>query len=568
MADDVSSILKSIQNARNSGATSGDIQDLSKRINDLTKAMDPKTTARGVLRDVHTRMQGTIIPTKSAVVSAAASASPTFAAIRSLWLQQKDYRNQVGNQISGIKNDEVKTLNDELRKLTTEVAKGETKPKPEVQASPKFDELEKSVSKTVDLQGELLKVNINQLDTLMELYKVWNGEDSPIVQAIQAESAQSQEFYRTFLEQQSADSLAGTETPVVIPPSDGGQGVKPTKSDPKSDSILGGIMGSLTGAGFSLTGLSGIFTTMSKLIKPIGKVAKILKVGPLALITSLYEFGDGFFNAEEVLNKGSVTIGERVQAGVTQLIGSFGGLFDMVAGWLGFDTNVETYLKDKVKIIMHYPAMVIDGAINVIKGVFEGISGDTKVTDIPMMMLRNIKDMIITGVDNLLNSDFIKNVADGAKELKGEMYKGVTDKFTSIVDSVQSFFSSMFDGFLEKIKSMVSFLPDWLGGEKVKKQLESIQESMNKSATVQVADNNSNVITRRINQTSAVENNRRQYEERQRTAQLQQQAASIQLNNQNVTSNTSNTSVIKTGISAVDPDQTSYLMNRSALGIY
>lgn len=549
MADDVKGILSQIQNARKAGATSQDVQNLTDKIEKLSRTMDAGTTARGVLRDIHSRMQGTVIPSGRAIVAAAASASPAFSAARSLYYSQKDYRNQVAGQISNIKGEDLKVLNEELKKLSKEIKDGPAEDKPKVTGLP--DDLTRILNHTVDLNGELLKVNLNQLDMLDELYKVWSGETSPMVEAIRAESKQSQEFYRTFLDNQARDSLANTETkpkPTSAPESS----VPEAASEDGKKSMLSGLLGSV----MSISGLDGLFMGMRKLIKPISKVTKLLKIGPLALISSIYDFGEGFFNAEEILHKGEVTIGERVQAGMMNLVGGFGALFDMISGWLGFDTNAQEYLKEKTQYIMHYPAMVIDGFIDVLKGAFEGVDGSTALTDVPAIVIGNIKEMVIGAFNNILNSDFVKSVVDGASGVKDTVVNYATDRLSAVMTGITGFFDTIYNFFMDKIKSVVDFLPDWIKPDMTKIKATNLtgnfgQQPYTPEGNVTPSENNPSPVARRLDDASRA--NRAETVAKERKEQ-QERVAAIMLNNQNNVNTTQNTSVIKTGINSQDPD--------------
>lgn len=113
---------------------------------------------------------------------------------------------------------------------------------------------------------------------------------------------------------------------------------------------IAGAMGTIMGGGM----IKGIIGGITSLVKFVGVLGKgMLALGtklllPAAVLTAIYAFFDGFFNAAEFLNKSDVSIGERILVGVSNIIGVFGRIFDWLTEKMGFDFFDSTDLTKRV----------------------------------------------------------------------------------------------------------------------------------------------------------------------------------------------------------------------------
>lgn len=105
---------------------------------------------------------------------------------------------------------------------------------------------------------------------------------------------------------------------------------------PSVESIIGGI-------GSFFTGIVRVLGSLAPLLIEFAPV--IIAVG--AVVGGVISFLDGFNNASKLFGEkiDDKDYLRRVYSGFTNVIGSILGLFDTVAGWLGFDTDIEGAFK-------------------------------------------------------------------------------------------------------------------------------------------------------------------------------------------------------------------------------
>lgn len=221
--------------------------------------------------------------------------------------------------------------------------------------------------------------------------------------------------------------------------------------------IIGGVVGTFLGM-FSKLG-EGI----TKLLGPFGKVFKFLKVGPLALLSMIWDFGKGFIDAKEILGKGAVTIVDRVRAGISELVGGFGDLFDWVSKIFGFDTEAGETLRKYTLMITEAPARWLNGIIDWISNdLFAGIGRDTSLTDIPGKLADNLQSELIKLVDWITGG--ISSVID---EGMGVANKVIDDIKKGFAENVKKPFFNMLNtitnAMFDIVDKFVSIIPDALG---------------------------------------------------------------------------------------------------------
>lgn len=236
--------------------------------------------------------------------------------------------------------------------------------------------------------------------------------------------------------------------------------------------IIGGVVGTFLGM-FSKLG-EGI----SKLLGPFGKVFKFLKVGPLALLSMIWDFGKGFIDAKEILGKGAVTIVDRVRAGISELVGGFGDLFDWVSEIFGFDTEAGETLRKYTLMLTEAPARWLNGIVDWISNdLFAGIGRGTSLTDIPGKLADNLQTELMKLVDWITGG--ISNVID---EGMGVASKVIDDIKKGFAENVKKPFFNMLNAItnamFDIVDKFVSIIPDALGGQAAKQKMDEARQSM------------------------------------------------------------------------------------------
>lgn len=277
---------------------------------------------------------------------------------------------------------------------------------------------------------------------------------------------------------------AGSNAPAPPPaPDGGGSGILAAIAG-----MLGlGALKSFLGAPFKAVGkvlgkFFGMFSKIGegvlKMLGPLGKVLKFLKVGPLVLISSIIDFATGFFNAKEILGKAKVSIIDRIQAGFTELIGGFGDLFDWVAKIFGFDTTVGKTIRDIFIAITNKPVEWLNGILDWISNdLFAGIGRGTALTEIPGKLADNLQSEMTKLVDWVTNgiSDFIDEGIGIAEKIIDDMKKGfgenVKKPFFNMLNAITNAMFDIVDKFIE-------IIPDALGGETARKKMAEARQAM------------------------------------------------------------------------------------------
>lgn len=136
--------------------------------------------------------------------------------------------------------------------------------------------------------------------------------------------------------------------------------------------ILGGLLGGLTGGGViaAISAIEALFASITS----IGAVAMgILKKGtPLAAIMAVYDFLDGFFSAKDILGKSNVTIRERIETGLSNVLAGFISIADTVLEFFGVDV-IKKNKKELAKTMSLSLHETVDKFVDLAKSLWDGI---------------------------------------------------------------------------------------------------------------------------------------------------------------------------------------------------
>lgn len=136
--------------------------------------------------------------------------------------------------------------------------------------------------------------------------------------------------------------------------------------------ILGGLLGGLTGGGViaAISAIEALFASITS----IGAVAMgILKKGtPLAAIMAVYDFLDGFFTAKDILGKSNVTIRERIETGLSNVLAGFISIADTVLEFFGVDV-IKKNKKELAKTMSLSLHETVDKFVDLAKSLWDGI---------------------------------------------------------------------------------------------------------------------------------------------------------------------------------------------------
>lgn len=271
--------------------------------------------------------------------------------------------------------------------------------------------------------------------------------------------------------------------------------VIPKDDDQKDTSSGGGALAAIAGL-LGLNVIKGLLTKpmgmflrffkgfgkmefgISKLLGPLGKVTRFLKVGPLAILSAAIDFGKGFINAKEILGKSQVTIVDRVRAGSVEIIGGFGDLADWVAGIFGFNTTFgKDFRKTWLKITetpTKWAQSIVDWITN---DLFAGITKDTSLTDIPGKLADNLQTELKKLVDWISGgiSSFVDEGIGVANKVIDDIKKGFAENVKKpFFNMLNAITNAMFD----IVDKFVSIIPDSLGGKAAQQKMDEARKSM------------------------------------------------------------------------------------------
>lgn len=224
---------------------------------------------------------------------------------------------------------------------------------------------------------------------------------------------------------------------------------------------LGGLLAAFATGGI-LTTLLKPFTAVLKFIGSIGRLAvslgtKILL--PLAVIKSIYDFFDAFFNADAFLKKNDsqISIGERISLGFANVVAKLAGLVDDLFELFDIDLFDQEGLTVKIhEFFMGVPKMVtdfLDKMWTSVTGVYTQVMAF--INDIPNKVTGMIDQLtsLVTGVYD----DAVAAVRGKIDEIK----KNLVESYEGIIEKVTGVFTSISDTFTSVIGAIESKLKDW-----------------------------------------------------------------------------------------------------------
>jgi len=245
--------------------------------------------------------------------------------------------------------------------------------------------------------------------------------------------------------------------------------------------IAAGFMGFATtlGALFSLGAGGGLLAKMLSPIKSlvgfvfsIGKMA--LSIGsklllPAAVLLAIFDFFNGFFNADEILGKhdSELSLGDRILVGIANVIARFVKIIDGVLEFFNIDLFDTTDLTKRIyEFFTAIPEMVtsmFDSLMVVVKGAFDlFVKSLNYVMSLPMKAF----------------NWYFKTVTDAV------MF--VVDSVRSIIDKVIGTFTSVYEGIQSKLAEWGKSLSQIPGiGRFFKVEDESIKLSPDELARVE-----------------------------------------------------------------------------------
>ncbi|AIM51737.1 hypothetical protein HQ81_0214, partial [Dickeya phage phiDP23.1] len=192
----------------------------------------------------------------------------------------------------------------------------------------------------------------------------------------------------------------------------------------------------------------------------------------------IWDFGKGFIDAKEILGKGAVSIVDRVRAGISELVGGFGDLFDWVSKIFGFDTEAGETLRKYTLMLTEAPARWLNGIVDWISNdLFAGIGRGTSLTDIPGKLADNLQSELMKLVDWITGgiSGVIDEGMGVANKVIDDIKKGFADNVKKpFFNMLNAITSAMFD----IVDKFVSIIPDSLGGAAAKQKMDEARQSM------------------------------------------------------------------------------------------
>lgn len=339
------------------------------------------------------------------------------------------------NGRSGIYHAVLEEIRDEIRKLESYWAPSDTS-RVDAANDPKFDqnaELSDKLDDVTEAITELTRQSVENTDDLIRA----------------EEELEDRRDRDDKLERMRDSSTNNDPVPLLDQVKSKGK-TDPDKEGGLLSGILGGAMRSLAGVVLGVVGgfsgilaafaAGGILSTMLKpftaVVKFIGGVGRLaLSLGtklllPVAVIKSIYDFFDAFFNADQFLKKNDnqISIKERISLGFANVFAKLTEMIDYVLNLFGLDVIDTDGLTVKIhEFFMGFPKMVTD-------------------------MIEWLKT---TTVD--IYNSAIASVTEKYKDIKSS----VVESFTKIVDDAFAIFNSLKDTFTMVITSIENKLSEW-----------------------------------------------------------------------------------------------------------
>jgi len=179
----------------------------------------------------------------------------------------------------------------------------------------------------------------------------------------------------------------------------------------------------------AVTGIASFFGPILAASSTIAGLAAKVAIIP-AVIYSIYQFIEGFFNAGEILGLGEneVTISDRIAAGIGSVVDGFlrmiNSIVSTVMGWFGVDVdfmpeNSKELISKSIKGMFDYYTAIFDDVLSLFgfgdkqeQSIWEGVKGIAdKVMGIPVMLFNMITGFF--GVDPISREEVKEKIMGG-----------------------------------------------------------------------------------------------------------------------------------------------------------
>lgn len=267
------------------------------------------------------------------------------------------------------------------------------------------------------------------------------------------------------------DSTTGGGSPVPNP-IDSPENIPEAEKESLLSKIFGGALGAIGSALGSFTGILGAFAgggVLTTLLSPfkavlgfvmgIGKFALTIGKGlamPALIITSLFNFFDGFFNAGKILGKleGDTSIGERIGVGFANVFGEIVQAIDWLLGLFGQGGLIDS--ENMTKKIYDFFIGIPEAIGDFFDGIAASFNDGTLLTKVVGGIVKFYKTMGKTLLS--FGKKFIGIYVDIYKNIFNYLsnvdWKGV---LSETVEGFGNFFLSLFENFKMLLKE---YLPD------------------------------------------------------------------------------------------------------------
>ena len=235
--------------------------------------------------------------------------------------------------------------------------------------------------------------------------------------------------------------------------------------------IAAGFMGFATSLG-ALFGLGAGGGLLAKMLSPIKSLVgfvfsigkMVLSIGsklllPAAVLLAIFDFFDGFFNADAILGKhdSELSLGDRILVGIANVIARFVKIIDGVLEFFNIDLFDTTDLTKRIyeffTAIPEMVANIFNSLIDMIKGAFDWYVDKIKyVMSLPGKLFSWYFDTMVKALT------FIVSTAADAVEW---YFNTVTDAVMFVVDSVKSIIDKVIGTFTSVYEGIQSKLAEW-----------------------------------------------------------------------------------------------------------
>jgi hypothetical protein len=231
----------------------------------------------------------------------------------------------------------------------------------------------------------------------------------------------------------------------------------------------------------AVTGIAGFFGPILASAGSIAGLAAKVAIIP-AVIYSIYQFIEGFFNAGEILglDESDVTISDRIAAGIGSVVDGFlsmiNSIVSTVMGWFGIDVdfmpeNSKELISKSIKGMFDFYKGIFNDVLSLFgfgdkqeQSIWEGVKGIAKsVLSIPLALFNMVTGLF--GIDAITFED----IGNKVTEVINTVISKVTGFVSSIFDSIVKFFTDnipSFEGAGEFLSSIGDSLDSFIGGIK------------------------------------------------------------------------------------------------------